>query len=270
MPDLFHSALGDNTVLGRTGVGAQRQLETFPLPKASTSIRLLSDEVTSLCPITSQPDQYIVDVLLEDTQKGIESKSWKLFLQSFRDDGQFCEAFAATIAQYAHAATNARVTVVVTQKPRGGVTIVARAVVRSRRERLEEQCVIPGATDDYGNTTRNGKTVSWNRATWEDVNGAIPEGLHVLHHCDMKGCRNLEHLYLGTHQDNMVDRDERELQSPSSGPENGRAVLEVEVIEAIRAEYSLGGVTQAELGKRYGVTQSMVSNIVLYKNWKNF
>lgn len=43
------------------------------------------------------------------------------------------------------------------------------------------------------------------RLSWSFVNGPIPDGLWVLHHCDNKGCVNPEHLYLGTVVDNAAD-----------------------------------------------------------------
>lgn len=35
--------------------------------------------------------------------------------------------------------------------------------------------------------------------------GAIPKGMFVCHRCDNTGCVRLEHLFLGTRSDNMVD-----------------------------------------------------------------
>jgi hypothetical protein len=47
------------------------------------------------------------------------------------------------------------------------------------------------------------------RHVWTIVHGKIPKGLHVLHHCDNPACCNPSHLWLGTHQDNMKDRDRK-------------------------------------------------------------
>ncbi len=85
-------------ILGKEVQGARRQLDVFDLHPTVTRVQYTSDEVASICPITSQPDFYKVSITLDGTVKGIESKSLKLYLQSFADEGQFCEAFSATIA----------------------------------------------------------------------------------------------------------------------------------------------------------------------------
>ena len=47
------------------------------------------------------------------------------------------------------------------------------------------------------------------RVAWAEAKGPIPEGMQVLHHCDVRHCVNVEHLYLGRDRENMRDRSER-------------------------------------------------------------
>lgn len=117
-------------VLNKKVGGTRRVLDTFILAESVSSVTYVSDEVTSNCPVTGQPDWYTVEIFIHNTEVGIESKSLKLYLQSFKDDGQFCEAFADEIARDVRSATRGGgVEVLLTQKPRGGVSIIARAEI---------------------------------------------------------------------------------------------------------------------------------------------
>lgn len=65
-----------------------------------------------------------------------------------------------------------------------------------------------GSLDRYGyGKFRIGKsTVKAHRYSYELFNGAFDKKLHVLHTCDNPKCVNPQHLFLGTNQDNVNDR----------------------------------------------------------------
>jgi 7-cyano-7-deazaguanine reductase len=114
--------------LGAKASEPSRSLEVFPAPAHVRKVVLESDEVTSLCPVTGQPDWETVRIEFEPGPYCIESKSLKLYLWSFREEGAFCEALAARIAQDVFEACKPRwVKVLITQKSRGGITISAEA-----------------------------------------------------------------------------------------------------------------------------------------------
>ncbi len=60
-------------------------------------------------------------------------------------------------------------------------------------------------TCGYGAVHFLGKTKRLHRFIWEQLKGSIPNDAHVLHKCDNRKCINIDHLFLGTHQDNMKD-----------------------------------------------------------------
>jgi 7-cyano-7-deazaguanine reductase len=69
-------------------------LETLsnPHPGSLYVVRLTAPELTTLCPITGQPDFATLVVDYVPAEKLVESKSFKLFLGSFRNHGTFHEA----------------------------------------------------------------------------------------------------------------------------------------------------------------------------------
>ena len=113
--------------LGHAGSDAYVGLETFPNPGVAR-VELASDELTAVCPITGQPDFYLATIAYRPRALCLESKSLKIYLSRFRDQGAFCEALAVQIRDEVAAALAldaANVHVTLRQKARGGITITA-------------------------------------------------------------------------------------------------------------------------------------------------
>jgi 7-cyano-7-deazaguanine reductase len=113
--------------LGHAGSDAYAGLEAFPNPGVE-HVEMVSDELTAFCPVTHQPDFYTATIAFEPDALCLESKSLKLYLAHFHDQGVFCEALAVTIRDDVASALQLghdRVHVTLRQKARGGITITA-------------------------------------------------------------------------------------------------------------------------------------------------
>jgi hypothetical protein len=100
------------------------------------------------------------------------------------------------------------------------------------------------------------------RVSFELAHGPIPEGLDVLHHCDVRHCVNPKHLYLGTDRENMRDAVERGRRRSRAGEDNPNAKLSDAEVSAIRRIYASGQVTQTALAEQFGVSQKHISALV--------
>jgi 7-cyano-7-deazaguanine reductase len=117
----------DFVALGHAGSEHYAGLETFENPGVA-SVEMRSDELTAVCPITNQPDFYTARIEYRPRELCLESKSLKIYLSRFRDQGAFCEALAVQIRDEvatALALEPKAVHVSLRQKPRGGITITA-------------------------------------------------------------------------------------------------------------------------------------------------
>jgi hypothetical protein len=141
----------------------------------------------------------------------------------------------------------------------------------------------------YGEVRAFAKKQSAHRVAWEITNGSIPEAQHVLHRCDTPACVNPDHLFLGSHTDNMRDMSRKGRSGPTNHPErmargdrngarlypermprgeqNSSSKLTWKQVREIRARWAAGGVHKAALAREYGISHSNLNFIILNKTW---
>ncbi|HUQ22874.1 MAG TPA: NADPH-dependent 7-cyano-7-deazaguanine reductase QueF [Gaiellaceae bacterium] len=119
----------DFVALGHAGSEHYAGIETFPNPGVAR-VQITSDELVAVCPVTGQADFYTAAIEYRPGPLCVESKSLKLYLATYRNEGVFCEALSVKIRDDVAEALQlpaAKVIVALTQKARGGITIVATA-----------------------------------------------------------------------------------------------------------------------------------------------
>lgn len=131
----------------------------------------------------------------------------------------------------------------------------------------------PG-THGYPQIRLNRKKTTINRVAFVKAFGPIPEGLHVLHKCDVRMCINPEHLFLGTQVDNMKDMCDKgrhvcgeEFGKTRQGEKNGRAKLSES--EAFSIKYNTAEMTKEQVANKFNVSPAQVWRIRSGILWKH-
>ena len=112
----------------------------------------------------------------------------------------------------------------------------------------------------YGTMLHRHKLLKAHRASYMINHGEITKNLFVLHKCDNPSCSNPEHLFLGTHTDNMIDMTKKKRNRP-------RAKLTMAQVEKIREDLSIG-YTMAEIARNYNVSGTCIFYIKHNKCWR--
>lgn len=89
------------------------------------------------------------------------------------------------------------------------------------------------------------------REIWAYLNGPIPEGILICHKCDTRRCVNPDHLYAGTHADNMRDKSERFVFKP----------LTIKLSHEIADQIRQSDMPTKALARVYGVTPKTIRNV---------
>ena len=118
----------------------------------------------------------------------------------------------------------------------------------------------------YGQIWVNGRTVLAHRWSYEHYVGEIPEGLYVLHKCDVSCCVNPDHLEVGTPMENVRQMHERG--QPAMGERQGSAVLTEQKVIEMRRLYR-DGKTQGEIADMFGVNKKTAHQAISRVRWKH-
>jgi 7-cyano-7-deazaguanine reductase len=120
------------TKLGNPDPAADGALETFATADSEQLVTLTCTEFTSRCPITNQPDWARITISYRPAQRIVETKSLKLYLETYREQGIFNEHLVTRIRDDLVAALDP-VTLVVTAdfNPRGGIAVRAETSYRA-------------------------------------------------------------------------------------------------------------------------------------------
>lgn len=154
------------------------------------------------------------------------------------------------------------------------------------------QCWIWTASLDshgYGHAQAGGTIRLAHRVAWVLANGQIPHGnsYHgtcVCHRCDNSACVNPSHLFLGTHTDNVRDRESKDRGARFFGDQNASrkfpekrprgerhkcAKLTAEQVIEIRAIYAKGGLSKVDIAAQFGVHNTTICKIISREKWKH-
>lgn len=133
--------------------------------------------------------------------------------------------------------------------------------------------------DGYGEADhRRRGTKGAHRLAYRTFKGSIPDGLYVLHRCDVPSCVNPNHLFVGTAKDNAQDCIHKN--RFVRGGKNGMAKLVAEDVAYIRRRLDQfpsrrevrrctgAHAVVTELASRFGVTPENIYSIKYGRSWK--
>jgi hypothetical protein len=121
-------------------------------------------------------------------------------------------------------------------------------------------------TGNYGTLKRSRKTVYAHRYSWELANGAIPPAMFICHHCDNPPCVRPDHLFAGTHAENMADMRSKHRQQRGSKAYNAK------LTEALATEIrglAIAGVSRAELRARFNIGEIVLWRLLAGESYRD-
>lgn len=116
----------------------------------------------------------------------------------------------------------------------------------------------------YIRLSRSGKCIAIHRLVWEQYHGPIPDEMCILHSCDNPPCVEITHLFMGTRDDNMKDRNKKERQA--RGERHGFSKLKERDIPQIRRLIN-EGMLHKNIAKIFDVSRRTISCVKTGVTW---
>jgi hypothetical protein len=119
----------------------------------------------------------------------------------------------------------------------------------------------------YGSVYYQEQRQPAHRVAWQLVNGPIPPGMFVCHHCDNPPCVRPDHLFLGTPAENSADRNRKGRLNPPRGERSPTRLTTLDVI-SIR-DMRERGASHAQLGRAFGLSPTAIAHICHRRTWRH-
>lgn len=150
--------------------------------------------------------------------------------------------------------------------------IIAVMTLRSRFEdrgyKTKCHIWIGSTSSGYGTIRIANRLLRTHCAAWRFYYGEIPEGKEVCHRCDQKDCWQADHLFIGTHHENMLDAAEKKLMGGPIGEAHYCARFTESKVRELRNIFATHPPTK-EMATQYGVSYAALIKIQRWLSWKH-